>query len=77
MLRALPGSGFTGVEMLTASADRTLRLWKVDEEIQLLFQGHKAAVDCATLLHAESFVSGAQVRHRRARAVATLPHPSR
>ena len=42
-------------QMLTSGIDRTLRLWKVDEETQLLFQGHKAPIDCAALLHAESF----------------------
>ena len=51
-----------GERFASASEDRTLRLWKVDEEVQLLFQGHKASVDCATLLHPESFVSGSQVQ---------------
>ena len=42
-------------QILTSGIDRTLRLWKVDEETQMLFQGHKASIDCAALLHAESF----------------------
>ena len=49
--------------VLSASADRTVRLWKVAEETQLIFSnGHLAPVDCCAMLHAEAFVSGSQVR---------------
>jgi WD40 repeat protein len=49
--------------LLSGSADRTVRLWKVDEETQLVFtHGHTAPVDCVAMLHADAFVSGSQVR---------------
>ena len=44
---------------LSGSEDRTVRLWRVSEESQLLFaNGHDAAVDACALLHPDSFVSG-------------------
>ena len=38
-----------------------MRLWKVEEETQLVFSnGHGAPVDTCALLHQEGFVSGGQ-----------------
>ena len=45
----------------------TCRLWRVADETQLIFaNAHSAPVDAAALLHADSFVSGSQVRGPRA-----------
>ena len=68
-------------QMITGGEDRTLRLWKVDEATQLLFQGgHTATVDACSLLHPEAFVSGSQDGSiaywsaRRKRPLAKVPH---
>ena len=47
--------------VLSGSEDRTVRLWKVAEETQLLFSnGHAASVDAVAMLHGDAFLSGAQ-----------------
>jgi len=41
--------------------DKTLRLWKIPEESQLVFNGHKNSVlDCVSMLNEEHFVTGSQ-----------------
>jgi ribosomal RNA-processing protein 9 len=45
---------------LTCGADHTLRLWKIVEDSQLIFQGHVTSVDCVSFLTDEHFVSGCQ-----------------
>ncbi|XP_065909895.1 U3 small nucleolar RNA-interacting protein 2-like [Dysidea avara] len=40
--------------------DRSVRLWKVIEETQLVFQGHKSAIDCIKLINEEHILSGSQ-----------------
>lgn len=41
------------------SRDRSLRLWKIIEESQLLFNGtHFDSIDCITLVNEENFISG-------------------
>jgi len=49
--------------LVSGSEDRSVRLWKVAEEAQLLFTGHSAAVDAITMLTASAFVSGSQDGH--------------
>lgn len=38
--------------------DRSLRLWKIPEESQLIYNGHKNSIDCVSMLTEEYFVSG-------------------
>ncbi|KAH3762338.1 U3 small nucleolar RNA-interacting protein 2 [Pelomyxa schiedti] len=45
---------------LTGSYDKSVRVWKVVEETQLIFSSHKETVDCVCLLNEASFVSGGQ-----------------
>ena len=46
--------------MLSSAADRTVRLWKVADESQLVYRGHTASIDCVAQLSANAFVSGSQ-----------------
>lgn len=46
--------------LLSASDDRTLRLWKVADETQLLFSGGEASLDACSMLSPKAFLSGAQ-----------------
>jgi len=39
--------------------DRSLRLWKIPEESQLIYNGHKNSIDCVSMLTEEYFVTGA------------------
>lgn len=57
----------TGVDCLmrerpvsSGGNDRTVRLWKILEETQLVFQGHKSAIDCIKLINEEHILSGSQ-----------------
>jgi ribosomal RNA-processing protein 9 len=45
---------------ITASTDRSCRLWKVPEESQLVFRGHSAAIDCLYQLNEGIFLTGSQ-----------------
>ena len=45
---------------LSVGSDRTLRLWKVVDETQLIFRGHEASIDCVSMTNEELFVSGSQ-----------------
>ena len=46
--------------VLSSAADRTVRLWKVADESQLVYRGHRASIDCVAQLSANAFVSGSQ-----------------
>lgn len=46
--------------LVSASEDRTIRLWKVAEETQLLFGGGASPIDAVAMLTPTAFVSGAQ-----------------
>lgn len=46
--------------LITTGEDRTIRYWKVDEEAQLIFKGHKGPIDCVAQLNTDGFVSGSQ-----------------
>ena len=48
---------------LTASADRTNRSWKIEENSHLVFRGHKAPIDSARILTDSTFVSASQDGH--------------
>ncbi|GJQ13803.1 hypothetical protein GpartN1_g5594.t1 [Galdieria partita] len=45
---------------LTGGSDRTVRLWKVYEDSQLIFRGHNASIDCVTFVTGNQFVSGSE-----------------
>lgn len=51
---------WTKEKPLSASSDRTVRLWKVAEETHLVFRGHKSSIDNAQYLTDTSFVSAGQ-----------------
>jgi len=44
---------------VSVSRDRSLRLWKVVEESQLIFRGHSASIDCCAMSTEDWFVAGA------------------
>eukprot|EP01133_Synstelium_polycarpum_P015959 gene15959-18973_t len=43
---------------ITASNDRTCRVWKIPEETQLIYRGHSSSIDRVSLLAEDRFVSG-------------------
>lgn len=40
--------------------DRSVRLWKVVEESQLVFNGHTSTIDCVAMINETNFVSGSE-----------------
>lgn len=46
--------------VLSCSSDHTVRLWKVEEETQLLFKSHKQNIDCVKMLRENVYVSAGQ-----------------
>lgn len=38
--------------------DTSLRVWKIVEESQLVFNGHRGSIDCVRLLDEQHFLSG-------------------
>lgn len=45
---------------VTGSADKTVRLWKVDKESHLMFNRHAQSVDAVTVADQDRFLSGSQ-----------------
>ena len=45
---------------ISASSDRTCRLWKVVDESHLVFRGHKSSADSVQLLTEDTFLTGGQ-----------------
>eukprot|EP00927_Polykrikos_kofoidii_P066015 TRINITY_DN61694_c0_g1_i1.p1 TRINITY_DN61694_c0_g1~~TRINITY_DN61694_c0_g1_i1.p1 ORF type:complete len:438 (-),score=68.61 TRINITY_DN61694_c0_g1_i1:122-1435(-) len=45
---------------VTASADKTVRQWKIDKDTHLMFNKHTYAVDAVTVLDHDRFISGSQ-----------------
>uniref|UniRef100_A0A3B4WDV4 U3 small nucleolar RNA-interacting protein 2 n=1 Tax=Seriola lalandi dorsalis TaxID=1841481 RepID=A0A3B4WDV4_SERLL len=39
--------------------DRTVRVWKIAEESQLVFHGHEGSIDCIQLINEEHMITGA------------------
>lgn len=37
--------------------DNSLRVWKIPEESQLIFNGHQGSIDCVRLINEDHFVS--------------------
>ncbi|KAJ1690479.1 hypothetical protein LUZ63_014634 [Rhynchospora breviuscula] len=44
--------------LLTAARDRTMRLWKVPEESQLIFRAPAASLECSCFINDSEFMSG-------------------
>ncbi|KAJ7529169.1 hypothetical protein O6H91_15G036100 [Diphasiastrum complanatum] len=44
--------------LLSAGRDRTLRIWKIPEETQLVFRGHAASLECCCFISNAEFLSG-------------------
>ena len=42
----------------SGGADKSVRVWRVVEESQLVFGGHRASIDCVKLFDDEHFVTG-------------------
>lgn len=53
-------AAFAKERCVTVGTDRTLRVWKVLQESQLVFRGHKASIDCLAMLDDAWFVTGSQ-----------------
>jgi ribosomal RNA-processing protein 9 len=53
-------AAFSKERCVTVGSDRTLRVWKILQESQLVFRGHKASIDCLALLDESWFVTGSQ-----------------
>ena len=51
---------WTKDEPISASSDRTVRLFKVAQESHLVFRGHGSAVDAVQVLTDSSYISGGQ-----------------
>ena len=44
----------------SSGADKSVRVWRVVEESQLVFGGHRASIDCVKLINEDHFVTGSQ-----------------
>jgi len=45
---------------VSVGEDRTLRVWKISEESQLILRGHSASIDCVCMLDEQTYFSGSQ-----------------
>lgn len=45
---------------VSCGLDRSVRYWKVPEETQLVFHGHKGPIDCVRMINHQSFITGSQ-----------------
>ncbi|EAL60740.1 hypothetical protein DDB_G0293412 [Dictyostelium discoideum AX4] len=45
---------------ISVSTDKTVRVWKIPEESQLIFRGHTHSVDCCVLVAEDKFLTGSQ-----------------
>jgi ribosomal RNA-processing protein 9 len=53
-------AAFSKERCVTVGSDRTLRVWKILQESQLVFRGHKASIDCLAMLDESWFITGSQ-----------------
>ena len=44
----------------SGGGDKSVRVWRVVEESQLVFGGHRASIDCVKLINEDHFVTGFQ-----------------
>ena len=54
---------WTQEKPISASNDRTLRIWKVADESHLVLRGHKGNIDCVSVMTEDTFLSGGQDGH--------------
>ena len=45
---------------VTCGADRSVRIWKIVENSQLIYHAHDASIDCVAFLDDQTFVTGSQ-----------------
>lgn len=45
---------------VTCGRDRTVRMWKIRDESQLVFNGHKGSIDCVKMVTEDYYVSGSE-----------------
>jgi ribosomal RNA-processing protein 9 len=45
---------------VSASSDRTLRVWKVSDESHLVLRGHKGSIDAVKMMTDDTYLSGGQ-----------------
>lgn len=45
---------------ISASSDRTLRVWKVADESHLVLRGHKGSIDSVKMMTEDTYLSGGQ-----------------
>lgn len=43
--------------LTSGGSDRTLRIWKIVDESQLVYNGHSGSIDCVKLVNEETFLS--------------------
>lgn len=43
---------------ISCGHDKSIRIWKVIEETQLVFRGQQGNIDCVTLLNDDKFLTG-------------------
>jgi len=58
-------TGVTSIDALSreraitaGGSDCSLRIWKITEESQLIYNGHKESIECVKYINDEHFVSG-------------------
>lgn len=47
-------------QVVSVGEDRSLRFWKIDEESQLIFKGHKESIDCMRMINENTYFTGSQ-----------------
>lgn len=57
--------GITAIDALTreravtsGGLDSSIRIWKIPEESQLIYNGHSGSIDVVRLINEENFISG-------------------
>lgn len=47
-------------QVVSVGEDKTLRFWKIEEESQLIFKGHKNSIDCMRMFSESTYFTGSQ-----------------
>jgi ribosomal RNA-processing protein 9 len=51
---------YTKESCISVGVDKTVRVWKVVEETQLIFRGHNESIDSVAILGEEGYITGSQ-----------------
>jgi ribosomal RNA-processing protein 9 len=51
---------WTQEKPISASSDRTLRVWKVSDESHIVLRGHKGSIDSVRMMTEDTYLSGGQ-----------------